>query len=509
MTPFLEGLTAALTLTNILAGFIGVLLGTVVGVLPGFGPVAAMALTLPFTVKYGAAAGLIMLAGIWYGSQYGGSTTSILVNIPGEAASVVTCLDGHQMARRGRAGSALALVAIGSFVAGTIGLLGLQLLAPALGRFALAFGPPEYTALMIVAFLALANLIGGTSSQPGSTAKGVCSLALGLWLSTIGLDAMAARPRFTFGIQDLMLGIEFFPVAMGLFGVAEIMGTAAQPPRTATPIRLRLRDLYPTRDEARRSVAPALRGSVLGFFMGLLPGPSTVLSTWISYAVEKRVSSRPQEFGTGMVEGVVGPESANNSAVMGSMIPLLTLGIPFAAPSALMLAGLRMNGVEPGPLLFREAPQVFWTFVAAMYIGNVILLILNLPLVRLFAPIATLSPSILMPIVSIASLVGVYTVRNSFFDVWVMLAAGAAGYVLTRFNYPIAPLVLGLVLGPMTESSLRKSLMMLNGDFSLLLNRPITLALLSLAVVLVAARLVWGRRAAPSEARAMAAEGEV
>src|SRR3954465_12275857 len=444
----LNGFVQSFTAVNLGACFLGALIGTIVGVLPGLGPTATMALLLPFTLPYGPTTGLIMMTGVWYGAMYGGSTTSVLVNIPGEGASVVTCIDGYQMARKGRAGAALALVAIGSFAAGTLGLLGLQFLAPMLGNAALSFGPPEFLAFMILALVLLANL---SAEAP---VKGALMIAIGLFVSTVGINPMDSYPRFTFGTEKLMLGIDFLPIAMGLFGISEILSIAVEKYVKPEVSRIRLRELYPNKEELRRSVKPMLRGSVLGFFVGLLPGPSTVISTFVAYAIEKRISKRPHEFGHGAVEGVVAPESANNSAVMGSMIPLLTLGIPFAAPSAIMLAGLRMHNVEPGPMMFTTHPDVFWTFIAAMYVGNFMLLVLNLPLVGAFAKIATIRPQVLLPIISVICLVGVYSVRNAFFDVWVMIATGLTGFFLRRWHYPIAPFIIGVVLGPTTENSL-------------------------------------------------------
>ncbi|MCC7483663.1 MAG: tripartite tricarboxylate transporter permease [Burkholderiales bacterium] len=478
------GFASSLTTVNLAACLLGALVGTVVGVLPGLGPTATMVLMLPFTLPYGPTTGLIMMTGIWYGAMYGGSTTSILVNIPGEAASVVTCLDGHQMSRNGRAGAALALVAAGSFIAGTIGILGLQFFAPALGNAALSFGPPEFLAFMILAFVLLSNL---SAEAP---LKGALMIALGLFLATIGINPMDSYPRFTFGTEKLMLGVDFLPIAMGLFGIAEILSVALEKYVKPVVSRVRLRELYPSAQEVRRSVGPALRGSALGFFIGLLPGPSTVISTFAAYSLERRLSRTPEAFGKGAVEGVVGPESANNSAVMGSMIPLLTLGIPFAAPSAVMLAGLRMHNVEPGPMLFVTNPDVFWTFIAAMYLGNLMLLVLNLPLVGAFARIAVIRPHILLPIISIICLVGVYSVRNSLFDVWVMIAAGFVGLLLRRWKFPIAPFIIGLVLGPTTENSLRQTMLMFKGDASHLAERPIAVTMLLLAAAFVAYRLV-------------------
>jgi len=488
-----NGFINSLTLVNLVACFIGALVGTIVGVLPGLGPTATMALMLPFTMKYGATTGLIMMTGVWYGAMYGGSTTSILVNIPGEAASVVTCLDGYQMCKKGRAGAALAVVAVGSFVAGTLGIMGLQFFAPFLGNAALSFGPPEYLAFMLLAFVLLSNL---SSDAP---LKGALMIVFGLFLSTVGINPMDSYPRFTFGYDNLMLGIDFLPIAMGFFGISEILSVALEKYVKPEVNKIRLKDLYPNRKEVKRSVYPTLRGSILGFFVGLLPGPCTVISTFVSYALEKRLSKTPEQFGQGAIEGVVAPEAANNSAVMGSMIPLLTLGIPFAGPSAVMLAGLRMHNVEPGPMLFTTNPDVFWTFVAAMYLGNIMLLILNLPLVGAFGRIAVIRPQVLMPVISLICLVGIYSVRNSLFDVWVMIIAGVVGYFLRKWKFPIAPFIIGVVLGPTTENSVRQSLMMFKGDMSLILDRPVAIILLALAAAFLAYKLaapLFGKKVA-------------
>jgi putative tricarboxylic transport membrane protein len=340
-------------------------------------------------------------------------------------------------------------------------------------------GPPEYLGFLVLAFLILTALSG---DSPG---KGFLMLGLGLWLSMIGLSALDSIPRFTFGLRNLMLGIDFLPLAVGLFGVTEVLVTAGETYIPPVAEKIRFRDLYPNKEEIRRSISPALRGSVLGFFVGLLPGPCVVISTFLSYAVEKKLSKTPQEFGKGMIEGVVAPESANNSAVMGAMIPLLTLGIPFTPSSAVMMAGLEMHNVDPGPLLFQNHPEIFWTFIAAMYIGNLMLLILNLPLVGLFARIATIRPFLLLPFISIVCLLGVYSVRNSFFDVWVMIAAGVVGVFFRKYGYPVAPLIIGLVLGPMIENNTRKTLMMFRGDFRFIFDRPIALVFFGLALIFV------------------------
>jgi putative tricarboxylic transport membrane protein len=480
-----NGFVNSLTMVNLLACFLGALIGTIVGVLPGLGPTATMALMLPLTMNYGPTVGLIMMTGVWYGAMYGGSTTSILVNIPGEAASVITCLDGYQMAKKGRAGAALAMVAVGSFIAGTVGIFGLQFFAPLLGQAALFFGPPEYLAFMILAFILLSNL------SEGSAIRAFIMTGLGLFISTIGVDSMSSVTRFTFGTYGLTMGIDFLPIAMGFFGVAEILRLAVAAYVPPMVQKVRFREMYPTREEIRRSLPATARGSVLGFFMGLIPGPCTVISTFISYALEKRVSKHPERFGTGMVEGVVGPESANNSAVMGSMIPLLTLGIPFAAPSAVMLAGLHLHQVEPGPLLFQNNPDIFWTFIAAMYIGNLMLLILNLPLVGLFARIATIRPKYLVPCITIICLVGIYSVRNSIFDVWVMIAAGVIGYFLRQWQLPVAPFIIGMVLGPTMEASFRQTLMTFKGDILLIFERPVATGFLVVAFVFVVGRILY------------------
>jgi putative tricarboxylic transport membrane protein len=479
-----SGFINSLTWVNLIACFIGALVGTIVGVLPGLGPTVTMALMLPFTLKYGPTTGLIMMTGVWYGAMYGGSTTSILVNIPGEAASVVTCIDGYQMCKKGRAGAALALVAVGSFVAGTLGIMGLQFFAPLLGNAALAFGPPEYLAFMILAFVLLSNLSGD------APLKGALMIALGLFISAVGINPLDSYPRFTFGWDELMLGIEFLPIAMGFFGISEILNITLEKYVVPEVRKVRLKDLYPTRSETRRSVNPIMRGSILGFFIGLLPGPCTVISTFVSYSLEKRVSKRPQEFGQGAVEGVVAPEAANNSAVMGAMIPLLTLGIPFAAPSAIMLAGLRMHNIEPGPMLFKTNPEIFWTFIAAMYIGNFMLLILNLPLVGFFGRIAVIRPQIIIPVISLICLVGIYSVRNSIFDVWIMIAAGVVGFFLRKWKFPIAPFIIGVVLGPTTENSVRQTLMLFKGSISPIADRPVALVFLAIAALFIGYKLI-------------------
>jgi putative tricarboxylic transport membrane protein len=479
-----KGFETFLSFKYILACLIGALLGTLIGVLPGLGPTTTMSLLLPFTYVHDATFGIIILTGILAGSQYGGSTTSILVNVPGESASVITCLDGYQMTKKGRGGPALALVAVGSFIAGTIAIIGTQIFAPLLGSAALYFGPPEFLALVILCFILLSSLSGD------SPIKGSIMFAMGLWLSTIGICALDGTQRFSFGIDDFMMGIDFLPVAVGLFGVSEIIMISLMPYVPQVIGKIRIRELYPNKEEMRRSIGPIARGSILGFFVGLIPGPAAVIASFISYTVEKRISKNPQEFGHGAVEGVVGPESSNNSACIASMIPLLTLGIPFNAPSAVLLVGLLMHNVEPGPLFIQNAPQIFWTYIAALYIGNVVLLILNLPLVGILARVATIRPMILMPIVSTVCLIGVYSSRNSMFDVWVMIFSGIIGVFLRGWKYPVAPLIIGLVLGHIAENSFRKSLLMFQGDLLLMIDRPIALVFLLVACAFVIAKMV-------------------
>jgi putative tricarboxylic transport membrane protein len=432
--------------------------GTTVGVLPGLGPAAAMALVLPLTLELGPAAGLIMLAGIYYGSMYGGSTTSILVNVPGEAASVVTAIDGYQLARRGRAGAALAVAALASFVAGTFSVVALQLSAPVVARAALAFGPAEYFAFTVLGLAILANLTGR------SRVKALAMVALGFVLSTVGIDPLGGTVRFTFDVGGAQAGLSFIAVATGLFGVAEVLAAAAQPAAVVPAGRVRLRELYPSREELRRALPPMLRGSVLGFLVGLVPGPAATIASFLSYGVERRVARHRDELGRGAIEGVAGPEAANNAAAGGGMVPLLALGLPFTPSTAVLMSGMLLQGVTPGPFLLRDHPHVFWGIIGSFYVGNVMLLLLNLPLVGLFARVATIPPRYLMPMVLVLCAVGAYADNNNLFDVWVMVAAGFLGYTLRALDYDPAPLVLGLVLGPVMERSLLQALTIARGD---------------------------------------------
>ena len=496
----LYGFSVALTPPNLLACFIGVLIGTIVGVLPGIGPIGAMALLLPSTYMLSPTTALIMLAGIYYGSMYGGSTTSILVNVPGEVASVVTAIDGYQMARRGRAGAALAVSAVGSFVAGTLGVIGLILFATLLAEVALRFGPPEYFALTVFGLAVLSRLTGG------SLVKSLLMVGLGLALGSVGMEPISGVSRFTFGSVQLSQGIELVPVAMGLFGIAEILTLAETRGGLPRAIAVRFRELLPTHAEWRRSVGPIFRGSVLGFLVGLIPGPAAVLSTFLSYTVERKLAKRPEEFGQGAIEGVAGPEAANNGASQGAFVPLLALGIPFAPATAVLLGALVIHGIQPGPLLMTERPEVFWGVAASMYIGNAILLILNLPLIGLFVSVLRIPQSLLLSLVLLLCLVGTYSVNNSLLDLWVLVGMGLLGYLFRKLGFDPAIVILALVLGPMMEKTFRQTLFMARGDWRAILLRPLTLALLLAGLLIVllpelyrASRRVRARRAVTLE----------
>jgi len=472
------GFSVALSPGVLWYGFIGCVVGTLVGVLPGVGPLAGISLLLPATFGLDATKAIVMLAGIYYGAMYGGSTTSILMRIPGEAASVMTCIDGYAMARKGRAGPALAIAAVGSYIAGTVSVVALMVLAPPLASFALRFGPPEYFSLLLLGLLVLAYM------NSGSMLKGLAMAALGLLLGTIGIDQMSGYFRFAYGITELGDGIGVVPVAVGLFGISEVLVTAGQAPPPEV-IRPRLRDLLPSRQEWREANAPIWRGTALGFLIGIIPGSAHVISTFVSYAIERKLSRTPEEFGKGAVAGVAGPESANNAATSGAFVPMLALGVPSAPISALLLAAMMVHGVTPGPLLIQQSPALFWGFIASMYVGNVILLILNLPLVGLFVNLLRVPYPVLYPTILVCSILGVYAVNGSAVDVWIMLGTGVLGYALRKLDFETAPIVLGLVLAPMMELSLRQSLAMSDGHYAILLTRPISATLLAAGAILL------------------------
>jgi putative tricarboxylic transport membrane protein len=484
------GFTVALTPANLIACFAGVLVGTIVGVLPGIGPVGAMALLLPSTFALHPATALIMLAGIYYGAMYGGSTTSILVNVPGEAGSVVTLIDGYQMTRRGRAGAALTIAAVGSFIAGTLGVVGIMLAAGWLADLAIRFGPPEYFAITLGGLLLLSRLSGG------SLVQAFVMVAIGLALGTVGMDTVTALRRFTFGSVTLSQGVDLVPVIMGLYGVAEVLLLAERGLARTKVAGVALSQLLPTAEEWRRAWAPIGRGSAVGFITGLIPGPAAVLSTFIAYNVEKKVSRTPEKFGQGAIEGVAAPEAANNAATAGAMVPLLSLGIPFSPATAILLGALVIHGLQPGPLMIAQRPEVFWGFVASMYIGNLMLLILNLPLVGVFVSVLRLPQHVLATLVLLLCLVGAFSLSNSHLDLWILVIFGVFGYALRKLNVDASPLVVALVLGPMMEKTLRQSLFITQGSIVDVLTRPLTMAILLIPVLALAIpplRRLWRR----------------
>ena len=492
-----QGFHAALSPFNLLACFGGVLAGTIAGVLPGIGPVGTMALLLPLSFELPTDSAIIMLAGVYYGAMYGGSTTAILINIPGETPSIVTTFDGYQMTRKGRAGAALAIAALGSFVAGTLGVVGLMLMAPVLARAALRFGPPEFFAVGVFGIILLSNL----TSAP--FLKSILMSLVGMALGTVGSDLITGRDRFTFGSPELRSGIDFAILTMGMYGLDEVLSVADEPYAVPSLFKVKLRDLYPNREELRRSAAPMLRGGVLGFLVGLIPGPSAFLASLFSYSLEKQLSSHPEEFGKGAVEGVAGPESANNAASAGAMVPLFALGLAFAPPVAVLLSGFMIHGIQPGPLFISQHPALFWSAIASMYIGNAMLLVLNLPLVGLFASLVRTPARFLMPAVALLTMAGAFSLNNSQFDLRILLGATLAGYVLRRAQFEPTPLIIGMVLGPVMERGLRQGLIVTRGDLASFVSRPITATLLAAAMGIVVyrcLRLVWRRPAAQSPA---------
>ncbi|HEY7742992.1 MAG TPA: tripartite tricarboxylate transporter permease [Burkholderiales bacterium] len=480
----LQGFAVALSPLNLLWCFIGVFLGTVIGILPGLGPAATIAMLLPLTFKMDPTGAVIMLAGIYYGSKYGGSTTSILLNVPGESASVVTCLDGYQMAKHGRGGPALGIAAIASFIAGTFGVIGLMLVAPPLAKLALSFSSPEYFGLMALG-LAMVVLLAGESML-----KALLAMLVGLWLAGMGTDLFTATSRFTFGSAELLDGIDFVVVAIGVFALGEVLGNLeARQGAQILPVPKGLRNLMPTWQDLKDCRFAFLNGSVVGFLIGVLPGAGSTIASFISYGIEKAVSRRPEKFGTGVPEGVAAPEGANNSETGGAMVPLLTLGIPGSGTTAILLAAFILWGLRPGPLMIQDNPTLFWGLVASMYIGNVMLLVLNLPLVPLFAQILRLPPYTLFPAIFGIAIVGVFSVSGSLFDVWMLAGFGLLGYAMRRLEYPAAPLILGFVLGDAMERALRQSLMMSQGDLTILVTRPISAVMLALAVLILVSPL--------------------
>jgi len=492
------GFSIALTPENITYAFIGCIWGTLVGVLPGIGPAAGTALLIPMTFHLPATGAIIMLSAIFYGSQYGGTITTVLLNVPGEASSVVTMLDGHEMAKQGRAGVALSIAAIGSFIGGTLATIGLVVAAPPLAAAALQLGPPEFFSLIVV------GLSLGMGLAGKSLLKSFMVGVFGLFISLVGLDPVQGTPRFVFGRGELLDGLEFISVIIGLFGLSDILENLEVEVRQV--VEANMRSLIPTRKDIRDSILPVLRGTVIGFFLGILPGMGVAVSSFISYVVEQRSSRYPEKFGTGVIEGVAGPETANNAHANSALIPMFTLGIPSAPVMAVLMSAFIINGLTPGPQLFKERPDLVWGVIASLYIGNIMLLILNLPLIPLWVTVLKIPYSILFALILGIMVVGSYSANNAMFDVWVMIGFGVIGYILKKLKFPLAPAILTFILGPMMERSMFRSMVMSGGDATIFLTRPISLAFLVLAAIIV---LSFGLRALPKSSEAVRADGEV
>ncbi|MCL8385457.1 tripartite tricarboxylate transporter permease [Xanthobacter aminoxidans] len=469
------GFSVALSLQNVFYCFVGALLGTLIGVLPGLGPVATIAMLLPLTFGLPPVSALIMLAGIYYGAQYGGSTTAILINLPGESSSVVTAIDGHQMARKGRAGAALATAALGSFFAGSVATLLLALFAPPLANLALQFGPPEYFSLMVL------GLIASVTLASGSVVKAIAMIVLGLILGLSGQDIYTGTPRFTFDMQELSDGFDFVALAMGMFGISEIIRNLEDEHQRSL-VAAKVKSLMLTKEEFKRIIAPVLRGTVIGSFLGILPGGGAMLSSFASYSIEKKISKYPREFGRGAIEGVAGPESANNAGAQTSFIPMLTLGIPSNPVMALMIGALIIQGITPGPNVVTEKPDLFWGVIASMWVGNFMLVLLNLPLIGMWVRLLTVPYHVMFPAIIAFCCIGVYSVNNNTFDVYTMALFGLLGYALVKLDCEPAPLLLGFVIGPMLEEYLRRAMLISRGDPTVFVTRPISAVLLLLAL---------------------------
>jgi putative tricarboxylic transport membrane protein len=483
-----NGLTIATQPTNLLFALVGMVLGTAVGVLPGIGPAMTVALLLPVTFKMDPAGSLIMFAGIYYGGMYGGSTTSILLNTPGESASIVTAMEGNKMARAGRGGPALATAAIGSFVAGTIATALLTVFAPWLAEVAIAFGPEDYFALMVVAFITVSATFGS------SRLRGLTSLAIGLILGLVGIDKLTGQTRLAFGVPDLLDGLEVTTVAVAMFAVGEAMAVAAQRGKAGEGQIEAIRgSLWMTAEDWRRSWKPWLRGTAFGFPIGALPAGGAEIPTFLSYATEKRLAERPEEFGHGAIEGVAGPEAANNASAAGTLVPLLTLGIPTSATAAIMLAGFQQYNLQPGPLLFVTSADVVWGLIASLFIANVMLIVLNLPLVGLWVKLLSIPRPWLYGGILVFATVGVLAAKSSLVELSLVLALGLLAYGMRRFDYPIAPVVVGMILGPMAETQLRRAMQISNGDATVLLTSPISATLLVVAVIALLGPMLWAR----------------
>lgn len=479
------GLGAAMTPANLLFAFVGCMLGTLIGLLPGLGPAAGTAILIPLTFSLDATGAIIMLCAIYYGAMYGGTITSVLINVPGEAASVITCIDGYAMARQGRAGSALAIAAIGSFVGGTVATIALVAVAVPLATLALKFGPAEFFGLMVAGLCLVIGLAGRNMMAA------LLMTVLGLLLAMIGLDPVRGAPRFTFGLSELLDGIGFVPVVMGLFGVGELLLAAER--RETRMIEADLKKWNPTPEEWKTSAGAIGRGTVVGFVLGLIPGVGAIVPTFMAYVLEKRVSRTPERFGNGAIEGVAAAETANNAYANASMVPLLALGVPSSPTIAVLMGAFIVNGITPGPFLFTERPELVWTVIASFFVGNVMLLILNLPLVGLWAKLLKIPFSYMCAGVLIFCVIGAYGLKQNLFDVWVMLGFGVLGYILRKLDFPLAPAILALILGPMMERSLRTTLEISAGSFSIFLERPLALALLAVPVIVLGFMLLRPR----------------
>jgi putative tricarboxylic transport membrane protein len=491
----LSGFETVFEPTNLLLCLVGVTVGMLIGVLPGLGPAATIAILLPATYNLEPASAIILLAGIFYGAQYGGTVTSVLLNLPGEASSVVTALDGHQMAKQGRGGSALGVAAVGSFIGGTIAIVGMTLVAPAVAGFALDFGPPEYAVLAVLGILLVSTL------GSGSAVKAILAAGIGLLLATVGTDPVQGQDRFTFGTDQLADGIDFVIIAMGVFGLGELLCTLEGMRRERTVEPPEVGKAYPSRDDLRASRAPIARGSLIGFILGILPGGGATMSSLVAYSVEKRVAADPRRFGRGAVEGVASPETANNAAATSSFIPLLTLGIPANGTMAVMFGALLLQGIPPGPQLITDHPDIFWGVIDSMYIGNLLLLAMSIPLIGLFVRVLSVPPSILAPVTVLITLLGVYSIRNSVFDMQLVIALGVLGYLMKKSGLEPGPLVLAFVLGGLLEKSFRQSMRIFDGDLTGFVGRPISASLLAalfvLAVVVPTATAIRSRRSSP------------
>jgi putative tricarboxylic transport membrane protein len=488
LTHILNGFAICLQPINLWYTFIGVFLGTIIGVLPGIGPSAGMALLIPITFGMDPTSALIMMAGIYYGTKYGGSTTSILIRTPGEASSVMTSIDGYEMAKKGRAGAALAVSAIGSFIAGTIGIVALTIFAIPLASMALKFGPAEYFTLMLFAMTAVASLTGA------SPAKGMLSAVLGLMIATIGIDLQSGQPRFTMGFPEFQDGIGFVVVVVGLFALSEVFRGMEGIHKGTAPQMIRIRGkLWLTREEWRRSIGPMWRGGIIGFVIGVLPGAGGTIASILAYTTEKRLSKHPEEFGHGAIEGVAAPEAANNSDTAGALVPLLTLGVPGGGATAVLLGAFIMYGIQPGPLLFQNRPDLVWGLVDSMYVGNVMLLILNLPLIGLFVRLLYIPSGILYPLIVTISVIGAYAINGSVTDLYLILVFGIIGYTFDRVDIPVAPLVLSLVLGGMMEQSFRQAMTISGGDPKIFVGSAITVTLVVLSVISVITPFILAR----------------